>query len=538
MPLSGHGSVFWLGIGYCAAAPALEWLSALGLYRGIGVSPWNPAIGLAVAFAYVYGRQAWAYVLVAELLTAVLLKPTLLSYGAILPLAAASAAIWIASGHALRSLPGFDPRLRTVEALANLFAIGLTAAVARCFLYIGGLWFGGLIQDYSVVPAAWRLIVGDLVGILAVTPLPLLVNLGWRGPRPTWTHVAQLLLLFITLWTVFGYRAATAYQLFYLLFLPVLWVAIRDGTHGAVAVLNLAQVGIIIGAQLRMDLVPSAGALQALMTALSLTGLLVGVVVTERQLAAQRLRDQQAALGRVVRLRSAGETAAAIAHQINQPLTAIATYTSVAQDALARNEMEVVRQTLSKLTNECDRAAAVVRAVRDLVKQGSLTREPLQLHTLVDDLLRAHDAECKLHDIAVAVEIPGTLPTLQADRIQLEQAIDNLLTNSIDAIRESGRSGLVKISARHEKGDTQILVEDNGPGFAAGLDAIATTPFMTTKRHGTGLGLAIARSVAEAHGGSLAVDQRLSGACVSIRLPAVVATPNQETRDVQSNQHH
>jgi signal transduction histidine kinase len=111
------------------------------------------------------------------------------------------------------------------------------------------------------------------------------------------------------------------------------------------------------------------------------------------------------------------------------------------------------------------------------------------------------------------------LPTILADPIQLEQALDNLITNSIEAIREAQRGSRIILSARMEDGDTYIEVRDDGPGFAPGLESIATTPFMTTKRNGTGLGLAIARSVAEAHGGSLAVNARGTGASIRLRLP-------------------
>ncbi len=532
MPRWILSKVLMVGVGYCLCALLLDWLSNIGLYRGLGVTPWAPASGLAISFAYIFGKAALPFILAGEVLIQIVTNSARLGVAWATFLVVASTAILMSAGLALRRLPDFDPRLGTVPALLNLIAVAVCQAVLSSTVYAAALLGSGLIDGNLLQPISWRLVVGHLVGVLIVAPLPLMLHAGWRMPRFTPTRIAQIVLLLAVVWIVFTSRVATTYQLFYLLFLPVLWVAVRDGIGGASLILNLAQLFIIAGAQLRADIVPGTGSLQILMIALAFTGLLVGTVVTDRQAAGQRLRDQHAALSRALRLRSAGETAAAISHQINQPITAISTYAMVARDALNANDLELARSTLDRLTTECDRAAAVARSIRDLVKQGSLVSSTFRLGELVEGQRRIHSSECVANDIALAIEIPASLPDITGDRIQLEQAIDNLVTNSIESIREAGRGSLIKISARAQNGDTFIEVTDDGPGFAPGLDALATTPFVTTKRNGSGLGLAIARSVAEAHGGSLAIVHRSTGACVRLRLPT------SGKKHAEGDQHH
>jgi signal transduction histidine kinase len=399
-------------------------------------------------------------------------------------------------------------------------SVALVAASADTIAYIANLATVGAVPENGLFPVSWRRLVGDWVGVLVISPLFLVLGSGSRLPRPSPIHLAQLLVLAAALAIIIWYREATTYQLFYLLFLPILWVGLRDGIVGSVLAINIVQIGILFSVHLRFGVTPGVGVLQTLMIVLALTALLVGVVVTERQAAGQRLRQQQSALERALRLRSAGETAAAIAHQLNQPLTAISTYASIAEDALGSGKDKLARDTMTKLTSECERAASVMRSIRDLVKQGALSREPMRLQSMVDSLKGIHAQDCTDNRIQLHSQIPAGYPQLFADPVQLEQALANLINNSIEAIKETGRGGRIDVSARLEKDDAVIEVSDNGPGFAPGLEATVTTPFMTTKQNGSGLGLAIARSVAEAHGGSLSVLPRSTGACVRLRIPA------------------
>ena len=509
------------GLAFVAAYLAFEYLSLVGLYRWIGITPWSPAAGLTLAFVYWKGERAWWPVLLALLAAKLfiyklpigMLNNLLLSVGTML--------VALVAGRVLRIAPGSDPTFRSVRAVLVLVVLAGAYSLTQTTLYVGTLWSLSLVPSHLLWATSWRHFVGEVVGVLAVTPLLLIVNANRSWPRLERVHAIQLLVMLAALFMVFGLVDANSYyHLFYLLFLPILWVALREGIGGTVIALNICQLGIIIGAQLRIEPTPGVGALQVLMVVLLITGLLVGVVVTERQDASQRVRDQQAALNRALRLRSAGETAAAIAHQINQPLTAITTYAALANDALSTGDVAGASASMNKVSSECDRAATVLRSVRDLVKLGGLTRAPTTMRSIMSELDELLGAECEASRIELEIVDQTNGAQFNIDRTQLQQALYNLVNNSIEALRDSGRPGHVRVSTEVVSGDIVIDVTDDGPGFAPGLDALATTPFMTTKDNGSGLGLAIARSVAESHGGSLSILPRTPGATVRMALPA------------------
>lgn len=521
------------GLGFVAAYLSLEYLSLVGLYRSLGVTPWSPAAGLALAFVFWKGDRAWWPVLLALLLAKAIIYRLPLEWLTTLLLCAGMTLATLAAGKALRMMPGSDPAFRSVRSALVLLVIGGINSVLQTTLFIGTMWLAGLVPSPLIWATSWRHFVGDVVGVLAVTPLLLILSTTRARQRLDSVHAVQLLVMLAALFMVFGLVDANSYyHLFYLLFLPILWVALREGIAGTVIALNICQLGIIIGAQLRTEPTPGVGALQVLMVVLLITGLLVGVVVTEREDASQRVRDQQAALNRALRLRSAGETAAAIAHQINQPLTAITTYAALANEALANGDVEAASTSMGKVSSECDRAANVLRSVRDLVKLGGLTRSPVTLRAVMGELDELLGAECKASRIELEIVDRTNGAQVEIDRTQLQQALYNLVNNSIEALREAGRPGHVRVSTELAAGDILIEVTDDGPGFSPGLDELATTPFITTKDNGSGLGLAIARSVAEAHGGSLSILPRTSGATVRMSLRA------SRGNNGQGNQYH
>lgn len=521
------------GLTFVAAYLTLEYLSLVGLYRWIGVTPWSPAAGLTLAFVYWNGERAWWPVLLTLLLAKFFIYKLAMGPLSILLLSVSTTLVALIAGRALRLAPGFDPAFRSVRAVLVLLVLAGANSLIQTALYIGAMWSSSLVPSHLLWATSWRHFVGDVVGVLAVTPLLLILNSTRVWPRLERVHIFQLLVMLAALFMVFGLVDANSYyHLFYLLFLPVLWVALREGIAGSVIALNVCQLGIIIGAQLRVEPTPGVGALQVLMVVLLITGLLVGVVVTERQDASQRVRDQQAALNRALRLRSAGETAAAIAHQINQPLTAITTYAALASDALSAGDVAAASASMGKVSTECDRAATVLRSVRDLVKLGGLTRAPTTLRSVMSELDELLGAECEASRIELEIVDKTNGVPFDIDRTQLQQALYNLVNNSIESLRENGRPGHVRVSTEFTSGDIVIDVTDDGPGFAPGLDALATTPFITTKDNGSGLGLAIARSVAEAHGGSLSIIPRTPGATVRMSLPA------SRGQHGQGNQYH
>jgi two-component system, LuxR family, sensor kinase FixL len=259
---------------------------------------------------------------------------------------------------------------------------------------------------------------------------------------------------------------------------------------------------------------------------------LVGTLVdvTESRRAEQEAAAAQQRMAHVARLATMGEMAAAIAHELNQPLSAIANYASAAARILPQaagpdadpESHEDVRSALAQISGQALRAGEVIRRLRSLVQKRDQRRESVSVNELVEEVIAFSRSDARLHNVELRTDLDDSLPPLHADGIQVQQVILNLVRNSIEAL--SGRPAAdreVVISTRVER-DSDIVIEvaDNGSGIPQELIAQVFDPFCTTKETGTGLGLAISRSIAEAHRGSLAYrDNQPRGACFQLRLP-------------------
>ena len=508
------------GLAFLATYIALDYVSFVRPFHGLGITPWSPPPGLSLSLIYLSGPFYAPFVLIAPALAEFVVRGSSLSFGLALVTSLTSGATYLTAGLLLRRVVPFDPRLQTLrDVLVLIVVAGASAAVASA-LYLAVLVPAGALADIRVADVAWRAFVGDLIGTLVVSPLVLLAFTLRTWPPLQWQSMFQLLAIAASLAIVFGYREATAFQLFYLLFLPLLWVALSHGTAGAAVALVLIQVGLIFGAQIRFGDEPGLTAMQVLMTTLAITGLIVGAIVSERVSSGLRLRDQQAALSRALRLRSAGETAAAIAHEINQPLTAITTYAGIASDAMRSSNYELVALALEKIRGECERTNTVIKSIRELLNYGSLTKMPIALQGTLTSLTAIISDDLATRGIRLEIAVEPDFPVILADGIQLQQAVHNLIVNSADAISLSGNGGTISVMvSRAEPNGYQISVADDGPGFPSEIDTREPTPFLTTKPEGSGLGLMVVRTIAEAHGGSLSIESSPRGAKVSLRLP-------------------
>ena len=491
------------------------------LPRDFGITPWNPSPGLTVALAYLGGILYAPYALAATFTANLLMRPLRLPIALDLVGAALTGGVYMATGLVLRTANTFDPRLNSVHDVVCLIGMAISAAAVATMTFIPLLWGAELLSSDAILPTAWRSFVGDLIGILLIAPLAMIITARRPWPMPSVENMAQAIVLASSIIVVFGYRQATTIQLFYILFLPLLWISLRCGIVGSIVAINLVQIGLIVGWQLRFGSNAGLAGLQALMITLAITGLILGAVVTERQLAALRLRDQQDAMQRALRLRSSGEAAAAIAHEVSQPLTALATYAAVIEEALARNDLQLVKEAATKLREQSERAGAVVATVRNLLRNEQTEREPVDLGDIARATKRLLSDELAAKAISVTVDIPAARPLVFGHRMQLQQALHNLVSNSIDAIHAHAQSGEIRVSVAHADGDNvTIEVADSGPGFQPGPGSENATPFVSTKPDGSGLGLTIVRSIAEAHGGSLGIHSSSNGAVVKLRLPA------------------
>jgi signal transduction histidine kinase len=261
---------------------------------------------------------------------------------------------------------------------------------------------------------------------------------------------------------------------------------------------------------------------QFLMLTLAGTGLILGAAVSERRVIAQQLRDKQFELDRSLRLASASELASAMAHELQQPLTALGNYVRASALMAGRPDVapDEIAATMRKALAEADRAGQVVRRLRDFFRAGTVHAESIDAAELVTAAAEVMRERSRRHAVEVVTDIEVGLPRIHADRLQLEGVLQNLLSNAIDALKTAASPHRLTIDVRRDDdGMAMFTVEDNGPGVAPEITERLFGHFATSKPRGMGLGLAIARSVIEAHGGRIWHEPRSPGSAFRFTLP-------------------
>src|SRR5262249_24518540 len=264
----------------------------------------------------------------------------------------------------------FDPALSSLRDLVLLIlAAVVSTAVVACGYVVGMAWAGVLTLN-DVGAATLRYWVGDLIGIVVVTPFALIALTRPRSFRASIETAFQIAAIAAALALVFGLAQEEQFQLFYLLFLPIIWMALRAGFEAVSMGIVITQLGLIAGVELFRDDSHDLMAFQVLMLILAVTGLVAGELVSERRRIESQLRLHRESLAKLARLGNLGELAAASAHEINQPLAAAGTYTRVVKDALQEGGADpaMVVETAEKAAAQVERAAAVVRRLRALVR--------------------------------------------------------------------------------------------------------------------------------------------------------------------------
>ena len=516
---------------YLAGFVLLDWLSFIHPFAPFGITPWNPPTGLSFALILLFGQRYLPWLFAAPLLADLLVRhlpvPIMVEAATVL---VSGVAYGGATLFLLRPQMRFDPALAS---LRDLVLLMVAAAISTAFAAMGviaALAAAGLIGLTDVVVAAFRLWVGDMIGITVLTPFLLIAFTRLRLSSVSWEMPAQAAAIVAALALVFGFRHAYSFQFFYLLFLPVIWIAIRFGMEGVVAGLVATQAGLIGAVQITAQSAETVTSFQILMLILALTGLATGMVVSEQRRTETNLRLHQDALARVARLGGMGEFAAALAHEINQPLTAIGNYVRSAQNAVTAPTPDLARavEAAGKAAQQVERAGEVVRRLREFIRLGRSERAPAALARIVEESLALCRSDLNLQGIDVAVRLPRELPAVMADLLQIEQVLLNLLRNAAEAIAETGRiDGRIEIEAvAAEPGFIEVRVRDNGPGFDRAFLERPIVPFTTSKPEGTGIGLALSRSIIENHGGRFWLGGVPGGAVVHFTLPLAAERPH------------
>jgi C4-dicarboxylate-specific signal transduction histidine kinase len=247
---------------------------------------------------------------------------------------------------------------------------------------------------------------------------------------------------------------------------------------------------------------------------------------SERRQTVEALRQAQADLARANRVSSMGELSASLAHEVNQPIAAAITDANTCLRWLSRDQpdLQEARAAASRIVQDGRRASEIVKRVRMLFKKDAPPRELVDLNEIIREMLLLLESESTQFSVSLRMVLAADIPQVMADRVQLQQVLMNLMTNSFDAMKDTdGTRELTIQSQRGENGQVRISVSDTGVGLPSAQAEEIFGAFFTTKPHGTGMGLRISRSIVESHGGRLwATDNSSRGATFHLTLPTRV----------------
>lgn len=620
----------------------LDWASFLYPFRNFNITPWNPLAGLTLFILLHLGIRLAPVVYIARVIGDLTFRgsdiplPILLLSDLTLIAGYTIAALWIGR------VPGIVSATPSRRAIGLFLGLLVVTSLPTATAYVLVLKTGGLIGWSAFPEAVFRRFIGDMIGTATVLP-PLLLVRGSRGadilralkPR----HLGQGLAVIFLVWVIFGFPLIDEFKFFYLLFLPIIWLALVDGYPGAAWGVLGTQVAMIVLVHILSEHSgASVTVLQVLMATLAMTGLLLGAVVDERRRAEALLRDsetrmqtifrtipdalltvrengsidhanpaairmfsgtprlvngavisdilpdlpwpptlpvgqsetiartgsdrdlpvevstgteprshdpltmvvardisarrdmelrlaeKQAILSRVSRQTMSGELASVIAHEVNQPLTALMTYAKAGEMLVeAPATPPLLRETLGKIVQQARRAAEIIQRLRDLLGRGEISPAATSLSEAVRESIELMEADFRRAGIRVKTAVPDNLPEIHADRIHLQQVVQNLLRNALDALTQAKATGAeIAVSAERRGDDVTVRVVDNGPGIPEELRDRLFQPFSGNKPGGMGLGLSICRSIVEAHGGRLAYEPNPRGGAVfTFSLPII-----------------
>jgi len=494
--------------GYVLVYVLLDWISYVHPMRGLNITPWNPQAALAVALL-MWRPGGWWLVGLTLAATDALVRGMPASWAA----GAASSTVltfgYAVTAAALRRWLGPDPHIATRKAFLIFVLVAAAGAALNAALYVGALAAFDIPARDRLLPAFQRGWIGDTVSLIVVLPL-LFVLRSWQRRNETLAMLRTLecwlvvLAAVVAAYAVFGQSTEDQFKFFYLLLMPVVWGAARFGAIGAVWSAALVQVLLIVAVQSTQYTPLTVFELHMLMAALAATGLLLGTTVDERA-------EAQRALRASLHLAAAGDMAAALAHELNQPLTALSTYAQASQLLVGKlgTEQRALSAPLAdvtaKLVHEAGRASDVVKRLRDFFRTRSTELQATDVAALIGDVIRSQSARAAAMKVDLAWLCDPALPAVLLDRVQIEVVLRNLVANALDAAgQDTAGAARVAVDARVRDDQLVIAVTDSGPGVpAAGLPQLFDTRVVSSKPGGMGIGLGISRTIVEAHGGRL-----------------------------------
>lgn len=488
-----------------------------------------PAAGIALALTY---RLGWPTAIGAGLGAALLHGELGTPLAPALALGVVTTIAGIASAWVLRRLR-FDPTFSHVRDALVLLVVGggLTAVLSA----VGGtMVVAGLTPDFAeTFGLCW---IADAMGMVLLAP-PLLAL---RAPQ-----LSTLRALEAGAWVVLGalfvyavyagtLAAPIALAASYAVFPLVLAVALRFGAAitglvvAVIAAVALLSTGLGRGPFAQTNLIANLLSLHAHLAMLGVTGLILAAARTERDSADEQARDHLRTLARAGRIDAMSSMAAGIAHELNQPLSAVNSYAHAAQRMLRDGRApDEICEALERVVKGNERAAAIVRRVRTYLRSGDDDRHRVDLNTLVREAIELVIPEYRRRHVALSSERMSRPLMVEVDPVAIRQVVVNLLQNALEAVNgtRDKRPRWVRVTTRATDGGNwgELQVEDSGPGLPPEERHALFEPLVTGHSGGTGLGLAIVRSLIEAHEGTVEADDAAGGgALFRVRIPAAI----------------
>ncbi|MBX9757134.1 MAG: MASE1 domain-containing protein [Beijerinckiaceae bacterium] len=510
---------------YVAIYITLEWLSDLRGPGGMPITAWSPGLGVLFA-AMARGDAAAPFALfVGAFVSETWLNDVPLDWATTSLVAAFIACVYALVAWLARAL-GLDQRMERVQDVALLLSAALGGALLAGVFITIVLSGVGFLPSGQEARVTMPLLVGDMIGVAVITPLVL------RATRPAAraqmftpsfmagvaaSSAAAAALIWLMLLDPLQYST----DLFYVLFLPVVFVALRNGLDGVCVTLAVTQVTLVAGLDHFNFGSDAYAQYQTLMGVLTATGLLAGAVSSERDAASRdaraarrRLKDKESEAARADRFQSVTGLASALAHEINQPMTAARAFARTAQVLSEQDPPDLprMRDFIARSVVQIDGAAEILKGMREFIRRGDMGYSIVPPADILSDALLLVRPLAAQNHVRLASEAESTRQ-IRCDRVQIQQVLVNLIKNAIDAISGAGRDdGAVAIAIRQiPENRIEFSVRDNGPGVDPEFVAKVFEPLATTKPSGLGLGLAISSDIVAAHGGRIWLESSKPG---------------------------
>ncbi len=507
---------------------------AFAIPPGNATAVW-PASGIAVGTLIIFGWRICAGIWIAGFLMSMTtdVSPWTASAFATGNTLEALLATWLC-----RRYLALDQPFRRIQSAFIFLAIAAVASTIAATFGVVALMYGKYVLEHQFLSnwSTWWL--GDLTGIMLVTPVLICIRRGDVWPEfssKTAESLLSITILGLVSHAIFGggLPENVGEGLLYLPLIVLFWLLLRfDSSVAFIGNLFVASVAVWgtsrnAGAFASEAAANSLFDLQIFMNVYALTTLaLAGILSSSRDAEnrkAASLAETNSHLAHLGRVSAMGEMASAMAHELNQPLASIAGNSQACVRAL-RNGMlssEEVLEALGEITSESLRAGKILHGISRFVADRPPNRETVDVNEIVRQTEVLLEAEMQRMEANIEFNLNAHLPKVEADFVQIQQVLINLVRNSIDAMRQINRpQRRVTISSSHSGSDVFVCVCDNGKAFEGDSPEEIFEPYFTTKPGGLGMGLAICRTIINAHGGRLTASRNAEhGMTIAMALP-------------------